>query len=155
MARRNTRTTPEQRAARRELDAALIEAAAAHLDGDEAGDELAAFITGRPHLARLSIKNCALLFTQAAERGADVTNVRTFAGWLAEGRAVRKGSKAYKLTVPRQDDDAKADNSTDGDAPAEPSGDDAKPKRPRFYLKSGWFDISQTDEVTEGDTTDA
>jgi hypothetical protein len=143
MGKTRTATTPEQRQARYAADAALIEAASARLDGDEAGDDLAEFITGRPALARLSVKNCALLAEQAEMRGTDVSDVRTFAGWRTVGRQVKKGSKAYQLTVPRRDEETKAEAGAEASKP-EPEG---KEKKPRFFLKAAWFDIAQTEPV--------
>lgn len=145
MGKNRTATTPEQREARYAADAALIEAANARLDGDDAGDDLAEFITGRPALARLSVKNCALLAEQAEMRGTDVSDVRTFNGWRTVGRQVKKGAKAYQLTVPRQDEKTKAEAGAEASTKQEP--EQAKEKKRRFFLKAAWFDISQTEPV--------
>jgi len=152
MGKTRTAATPAQREARYAADAALIEAASARLDGDEAGDDLAEFITGRPALARLSVKNCALLAEQAEMRGTDVSDVRTFAGWRTVGRQVKKGSKAFQLTVPRRGEETKAEAGAQADKQPEP--EQGKEKKPRFFLKSAWFDIAQTEpvEFTEPDS---
>lgn len=148
---RKPRMSAEEREARRAADAALIEAAGARLDGDEAGEELVDFITARPALARLSVKNCALLAEQAEMRGTDVSNVQTFKGWQALGRQVKKGAKAYKLTVPRgSDDEAKAKD----DEKADKDQDESKERKPRFYLKAGWFDVSQTEGIEDTEPDD-
>ena len=152
---RKPRTTPEQRAARREADAALIEAASARLDGDEAGPELADYIDAHPALARLSVKNVSLLVEQATERGTTVSDVQTYRGWQTRGRQVRKGAKAYRLIVPRREDTDKADKAADEPRSDGNEGDD-KPKRPRFYLKPAWFDVADTEPIAEPvETTDA
>jgi hypothetical protein len=138
---RKPRLSDEARAARREAEAALIEAANARLAGEEAGAELADFIRARPALARLSLKNLALLAEQAEERGTDVTNVQTFQTWQLYGRQVRKGARAYKLTVPYRREEKKAE----GEQAPEAKPEEGKKKPPRFYLKAGWFDIADTE----------
>lgn len=147
---RKPRMSDAERAARREADAALTEAAAARLADDEAAADMVAFMLGRPRLARLSLRNVALLMEQCEERGTDATDVRTFKGWQAVGRIVGKGERAYKLTVPRRDED-QAKAADDADEPRAQAQEEGKPKRPRFYLKAGWFDVSQTEGIETAD----
>lgn len=147
---RKPRMTEGQRQARREADAALVEAANTRLDGDEAGAELADWIRARPALARLSIKNIALLAEQAEARGADVADVQTYREWQARGRQVKQGAKAYKLTVPYRRDDKRTDEEGQD---REPKPEEGKKKPPRFYLKAGWFDVGQTEGIEDFEPT--
>jgi N-terminal domain of anti-restriction factor ArdC len=80
--------------------------------------------------------------------GDDATVVRTFKGWLAEGRVVRKGEHGAQILAP-------AGNTTKPGAPTEQAPADAETtsdpdKIRRFFKLVTVFDISQTMPLATG-----
>src|SRR5262245_15375683 len=94
--------TPEQRAERDAKDAELREQARELLaDPDAVAAMVAQVIQTRSRrVASYSIRNMALLFKQAEERGAVLTDVDTYKGWRARGRGVRQGETGYRIVRP-------------------------------------------------------
>lgn len=77
-----------------------------------------------------------------------VTEVKTYKGWQAEGRQVRKGERGIAILAPAGQTRREGDVELPADdAPSQTSAD-AKPAR-RFFRWITIFDVAQTDAVTD------
>uniref|UniRef100_UPI003F49B120 ArdC family protein n=1 Tax=Amycolatopsis sp. CA-290885 TaxID=3239925 RepID=UPI003F49B120 len=54
-----------------------------------------------PRVLRYSLRNQAMLSSQAEERGMSLIDVDTFKGWLNRGRVVRRGEHGLRIVRPR------------------------------------------------------
>ncbi|MFD1049720.1 ArdC-like ssDNA-binding domain-containing protein, partial [Kibdelosporangium lantanae] len=146
--------TPEQIAEWEARDNALRAAVKDVLDD---ADAVTAIITRlmRVTSARVlgySLRNQVMLYLQARERGFELTDVDTFAGWCKRGRVVREGQTGLRIVAPRGRDDKHDpdDDDTRSQPPTEPNpdGQGDKPKRGRFGMTKV-FDVWQTTELTD------
>lgn len=138
-----------RREAARARDAELAAKAAAALADPQIGERIAALVT-TPGILRYSLRNQALLLSQADERGMTLTDVDTYRGWKARGRQVRAGEHGLKINRPVGRE--QADEET-GQAAAEEASDEGAEKV-RFRTMTV-FDISQTDGVEDVDDAEA
>lgn len=146
---RRPRLTKAQRQARRDADNQLMEMSTQLIDDDEPSAELVAFMAARPGLTRLSLRNIALLSVRAEQRGTDSSDVQTYRQWQDRGRQVRKGERSYKIIVSAGTEDPEQSKQDPAPAEAAPTDQDQPEAKPRFRLKSGWFDRSQTDAIDD------
>ncbi|MGZ0153723.1 ArdC family protein (plasmid) [Kribbella sp. WER1] len=145
-------STPEQREAAQQRDAALAADADAALRDPELGARVAALIGGGSRLLSYSLRNQGLLMKQAAERGMPLHEVDSYRGWQARGRQVRDGEKSLKIVKPVGRDSAK-ESADDVEAIVLPRDDAAEQEdggKTRFRITSV-FEISQTDGPEEFD----
>lgn len=103
--------------------------------------------------AHYSERNQELLLMQAEELGIDATVVKTFKGWVAEGRVVIRGQHGMTLLKPagsKTDTAASKDQERAAEA-SDPTGTQAEKIR-KFFKPFTVFDISQTVELAAGVT---
>lgn len=155
MAKRK-RYTQEERAERNAADRALCAAARDLLVDPDAVTSLVGQLTTEsrsPKVLSYSLRNQALLATQAEARGIALTDVDTFRGWIERGRCVRRGEKGLRIVVPKGTEsggDAETEQtSTNQEEQTEEGGDEET--RTRFRM-TPVFDISQTDGVEDAET---
>ncbi|MBB3665938.1 putative RNA methylase [Prauserella sediminis] len=152
--------------ARMAADRKLRQAADLALEDEEFSTELEQVVHRIPADAKLrtySPRNQALVLIQAASQGITLTgDLRTFAAWRREGRAIVKGSQALRIVAPMgdwADKQSSGQPANEGPAaagvptaargapsgPAESDGDDGQ-STPRFTMQTV-FDSAQTQEV--------
>jgi len=152
MSKHQTKYTEEQRVARDTADAAIRDNATELLTDPDAVAAMVSHLmtTNSPKLLRYSMRNAAMLTTQAEERGMTLTDVDSFRGWIERGRCVRKGEQGLRIVAPQGTEppgDDSAEQADQGD------GEDI---RVRFRMVTV-FDLSQTEgiedaEPVEGET---
>lgn len=158
-AKKSTRKTYSQadRDARRAADDAIREDAAELLGDPEQVAQMIAQLARltSPKLLRYSLRNVALIFKQAADRGVTVTDVDTFKGWRQRGRGVRKGERGLRIVAPKGRQAAEGTDGEAAEAPAEvievdtTSGEgEGAPARARFRMITV-FDVSQTEGIED------
>ncbi|WP_280186315.1 MULTISPECIES: ArdC-like ssDNA-binding domain-containing protein [Nocardia] len=158
-AKKSTRKTYSQadRDARRAADEAIREEAAELLGDPEQVAQMIAQLARltSPKLLRYSLRNVALIFKQAADRGVTVTDVDTFKGWRQRGRGVRKGERGLRIVAPKGRQAAEGADGEAAEAPAEvievdtTSGEgESAPARARFRMVTV-FDVSQTEGIED------
>lgn len=94
-----------------------------------------------------SIGNAVLAAIQLGDR---IGPLATFGGWLAKGRAVRKGEKAISLYMPAvvgKKASKKADADADADADVDAEDASSPTQRRIFLLRAHWFSVYQTDPI--------
>ncbi|THV35717.1 ArdC family protein [Glycomyces buryatensis] len=127
--------TEEEKAAFKERDRELAEAADAALAAPGAGARATEVALRSPKLAAYSLRNHMMLALQAEQAGIELRDVDTGRGWKERGRTPRKGSKAVmRIVYPITPKSGEADTSEDGETP-----------KTRFRTKAV-FEIDQTDE---------
>lgn len=141
--------TPEEREARRIADKALRESAQTLLDDPARLTDMNDYMASRvaPRIAGYSLRNQALLYTQAEARGITVTDVDSVQGWRRQGRRVITGSRGLRIVAPKgrmDPEQAPPDDSTDA-APAAATDRDVEL---RFRMVAV-FDISQTVDMSD------
>jgi antirestriction protein ArdC len=142
---------PQQREAREQADRALRKQAGALL---AATDAVAAMVTQlvtvsrSPKVLRYSLRNQALLVSQAKQRGMSLTDVDSFAGWKNRGRCVRKGEHGLRIVAPKGTDTSE-DAAQEQVISANENESDEK-LRVRFRMMTV-FDISQTDGIDDAE----
>lgn len=153
MSRHHTKYTEEQRVARDTADAAIRDSATELLTDPDAVAAMVSHLmtTNSPKLLRYSMRNAAMLITQAEERGMALTDVDSFRGWIERGRCVRKGERGLRIVAPKGTEPPGDDSAEQADQ------GDGKDIRVRFRMVTV-FDISQTEgiedtEPVDGDTT--
>lgn len=148
---RRTRTTytPQQRAERDAADAAIRDGAADLLADPDAVDAMVVHLltTTSPKLLRYSLRNVAMLYRQAEQRGMTLTDVDTYKGWRERGRHVRAGETGLRIVAPKG-----TETTDDPDTTQEPqeTSDQAPAERTRFRMESR-FDISQTEGIEDAE----
>jgi N-terminal domain of anti-restriction factor ArdC len=144
---------PQQREAREQADRALRKQAGALLADPDA---VAAMVTRlvtvsrSPKVLRYSLRNQALLVSQAEQRGISLTDVDSFAGWKNRGRCVRKGEHGLRIVAPKGTDtseDAKQEEVTN----TKDTNESSEELRMRFRMMTV-FDVSQTDGIDDAET---
>ncbi|WP_067469682.1 ArdC family protein [Nocardia amamiensis] len=159
MGYRRKKYTPEQRAERDAADKAIKDAADEKLTDPEAVAAMVGQLAQAtsPKLLRYSLRNVAMLWNQAEERGITLTDVDSFKGWKARGRSIRKGERALRIVAPKGTEKAEGSDTAEPE-PAEfitvdtdDQGDETA-ARTRFRMVVV-FDISQTEGIEdfEGD----
>lgn len=152
MATRTRKKTSKASAARvaaaQERDAELQEMTEQALNDPAIGTKVTALLTtAAPRFMSYSLRNIALLMSQAAKRGMTLTDVDSYEGWLERGRQVRRGEKALYINRPitraRRDD---KDQAAEDD-------DEKKARRPKFRAVRR-FDLSQTDPIEDFEPAD-
>lgn len=157
--KKSTRKTYSQadRDARRAADDAIREDAAELLGDPEQVAQMIAQLARltSPKLLRYSLRNVALIFKQAADRGVTVTDVDTFKGWRQRGRGVRKGERGLRIVAPKGRQAAEGTDGEAAEAPAEvievdTTGGEGEgaPARARFRMITV-FDVSQTEGIED------
>lgn len=152
---RRRRPTDAERQQRRQRDRELRQAADELLQTPEQAAQLDTYLTTAAVSARVrgySLRNQALLYTQATARGIPLSDVATYRQWAEQGRQVRRGEVGLRIVAPKgqqhrgEDTQAKAETDADSaDAAAEESGECSG--RTRFRMTTV-FDLSQTDPTT-------
>lgn len=145
-ARRRSAPAPmssEERAAKVEALSARLADAVTEL---ATGEQWTAMLRAAAAFHRYSFRNVLLLWAQAEERGATLTQVAGFQAWRTLGRTVRKGEKGYQVLAPRtrrRDDDVVAEAAPDAPPTTDAGG---SPGRVMCGVKIAHvFDIAQTD----------
>lgn len=158
MAKRKSKYTDEQRQARREADKALQAEAAELIADPDAVAEMAAKLATTcrsPKVLSYSLRNQALLVSQAEARGMVLTDVDSFRGWQERGRAVRKGEAGLRIVRPRGTESAENGEGSEEaqqepNEPAEGAEDGEGETRTRFRM-TAVFDISQTEGIEDAE----
>lgn len=114
------------------------ETAKAKMSDPGAGAEYVAYLGDCPNLPRYSFYNTLLLAAQCEDRGIPLRSVDTFKGWQARGRQVRKGEGGLWMCV-HGIRELTAEQRAAGE------------REDYFYFKKGWFEVSQTDPIGDGD----
>jgi hypothetical protein len=149
MTKHRTKYTEEQRVARDAADAAIRDNATELLTDPDAVAAMVSHLmtTNSSKLLRYSMRNVAMLTTQAEERGMPLTDVDSFRGWIERGRCVRKGERGLRIVAPKGTEppgDDSAEQADQGD------GEDI---RVRFRMVTV-FDISQTEGIEDAEPVD-
>jgi hypothetical protein len=149
MSTHHTTYTEEQRVARDTADAAIRDNATELLTDPDAVAAMVSHLmaTNSPKLLRYSMRNVAMLTTQAEDRGMTLTDVDSFRGWIERGRCVRKGERGLRIVAPKGTEppgDDSAEQADQGD------GEDI---RVRFRMVTV-FDLSQTDGIEDAEPVD-
>lgn len=157
MARRK-KYSEKDRAARRAADEAIRERGEELLSDPEAVAAMVAQLTRLtcPKLLRYSLRNVALIFKQAADRGMTVTDLDTYKGWRARGRHVRKDEKGLRIVAPKGSEEGETTEGepSEGEASEQPTEPDAETDaecgnfRARFRMVAR-FDITQTEGIED------
>ncbi len=136
--------TEEEKAQRRAEDQELRQAAIDALEDEEFVEDMGRRLAKMPPECRLrtySARNQALVLTQADAMGVRVTgHLNTFRGWLDEGRVVRKGETAIRITAAMGDEPETTED--------QQATEDGKEPRKRFRMTTR-FDFSQTKGAEE------
>ncbi|GJF01454.1 ArdC-like ssDNA-binding domain-containing protein [Pseudonocardia sp. D17] len=138
--RSTRRSDPAERAAKVEALLGQLNEAVAELASGEAWTAMLR-VTAKLH--GYSARNVMLLWAQAEQRGASLTQVAGFRTWLSLGRAVRKGERGYRVLAPvrrrlTEEEAAKA-------GPGAYDNDGRPTIAVRGFRVEHVFDISQTD----------
>lgn len=152
MARRK-RYNADQRAERDAADAQLTDAAHTLLDDPAAVAALIDRLLTRAASGRLlgySLRNQALLISQADARGIELSDVAGYREWQNRGRQVVSGPGSGLRIVARSGTDLdQADNAGEPDAqPTVSDAEDTTERRPRFRMTSV-FAYSQTEGIDD------
>lgn len=150
MARRK-KYTKEELAEVRAADAAIRAGGQELLSDPEAvaGMVVKLARTTCPKLLRYSLRNAALIFKQAQERGITVTDVDTYKGWRDRGRYPCE--KGLRIVVPKGREKGETTEGEVGERPAEPVAEadsEGDSFRIRFRMDTV-FDISQTEGIED------
>jgi hypothetical protein len=150
MNRHHTKYTEEQRIARDTADAAIRDSAAELLTDPDAVAAMVSHLmtTTSPKLLRYSMRNTAMLITQAEDRGMTLIDVDSFRGWIERGRCVRKGERGLRIVAPKGTEPPGDDSTEQAD---QCDGEDI---RVRFRMVTV-FDISQTDGIEDAEPADS
>lgn len=152
--RKTSKYTPEQLEEFRARDAAIDQAADDTLaDTDRMADIACQLVQVSGSIRRLSLRNQAMLFRQAEERGVTVTDVRTYRQWREIGRGVRKGSKSFKIVRPRGTETASSDPANAVEPAAGDTAEQGETTRTRFRMMSV-FDVADTEGWDVEDETE-
>jgi N-terminal domain of anti-restriction factor ArdC len=144
---------PQQRKAREQADRALCKKAGALLaDPDAVAAMVTQLVTDSrsPRVLRYSLRNQALLISQAEQRGMRLTDVDSFAGWKNRGRRVRKGEHGLRIVAPtgtKTGEDVEQDENTS----ATDEHQSGKQLPIRFHMVTV-FDICQTEAIDDAET---
>ncbi|MEV6967562.1 hypothetical protein AB0M47_20905 [Hamadaea sp. NPDC051192] len=145
--RRASRYTPEQIEQFKAADAALTARADDAL-ADPAGRMVTAVITRTlagglsARILGYSLRNQALLMTQAEDLGIELSDVDTGKGWRARGRAV-VDRRPMRIVRPKGRDARPEDQAADAE-PVEQDGDGDQAGPVRFRMMTV-YDVSQTE----------
>ena len=150
---RRPRYTAEQRAAAIARDEHADELAdALYADPAAFGARVAGLLPASgPKLLSYSLRNQALLITQAEKRGMVLREVDTLNGWRQRGRAVRKGEHGLRIVRPvGREGTPHADQATAEAIITPTDADTETAERVRFRFMSV-FEVSQTEGVEDFD----
>jgi N-terminal domain of anti-restriction factor ArdC len=144
--------SPQQREAREQADRVLREQACALLADPDA---VAAMVTQlvtvsrSPKVLRYSLRNQALLVSQAEQRGMTLTDVDSYRGWCNRGRCVREGERGLRIVAPKGTE-TNEDTDPDEVISTKDENQSGEELRVRFRMESR-FDISQTDGIDDAE----
>ncbi|MGB6163188.1 MAG: ArdC family protein [Pseudonocardiaceae bacterium] len=149
MSKHRTKYTEEQHIARDTADAAIRDRATELLTDPDAVAAMISHLmtTNSPKLLRYSMRNAAMLTTQAEERGMTLTDIDSFRGWIERGRCVRKGERGLRIVAP------KGTESPGDDSAEQADQGDGEDIRVRFRMVTV-FDISQTEGIEDAEAVD-
>lgn len=142
---------PQQQEARDQADRALRKQAGALLaDPDAVAAMVAQLVTvsRSPKVLRYSLRNQALLISQAEQRGMNLTDVDSFAGWKNRGRCVRKGEHGLRLVAPKGTDTS--EDTKQEEVISANENESSEELRMRFRMMTV-FDVSQTDGIDDAE----
>lgn len=144
--KRKGKPSEEEKQQRRDEDVELRTEASERLEDEAYVARMEKRVQDLPEgcrLAQYSARNQALVFMQALEKDIEVTgHLNTFKGWAEQGRVVKAGQSALRITAAMGDEE---ETTEDAD------GNEEKRSRPRFRMTTR-FDLSQTKplDVEEG-----
>jgi|GEM_PF-4744522 len=152
--RKRRHYSEKNKAARREADKALKTQADAMLSDPIAVAELARQVaaTTSQKILRYSLRNNALIFKQAQERGMRVSDVDNYRGWRNRGRYVREDEHGLRIVAPQGRETAnKPDNQTQPEAPGATVADDQNsgPDESIRFRMTSVFNITQTEGIED------
>jgi hypothetical protein len=142
---------PQQREERAQADHALCKKAGELLaDPDAVAAMVTQLVTDScsPKMLRYSIRNQALLISQADQRGMSLTDVDSFAGWKNRGRRVRKGEHGLRIVAPTGTKTGKDAEQDENISATDSHKSDDKQLPVRFHM-AAVFDISQTEAIDD------
>lgn len=140
--------TTEQRQARRAADRALQQQARETLADPDAVAAMVAQLAEQnrsPKVLRYSLRNQALLNSQAADRGISLTDVDTFRGWSERGRCVCRGERGLRIVAPKGRETEEQEEQESGHE--EEGGEES---RTRFRM-TAVLDICQTEGLDDAE----